>query len=98
MVEEHMTYSGDFRAQVIKSIKQSDMSIRQACTFYNGSKNALQRWIKDSSIKQTRDKPLTKILNEALLKDVEQLNNILIIICTSERSTSTVVRQVCTLL
>ena len=63
-----MTYSADFRAQVIKSVKNKDMSIRQACTFYNVSKTALQRWLKDSSIKQTRDKPPTK----ALLKDVEQ--------------------------
>ena len=35
MAEEHMTYSTDFRAQVIKSVKNKDMSIRQACTFYN---------------------------------------------------------------
>lgn len=48
------------------------MSIRQACTFYNVSKTALQRWLKNPSIKQFRDKPPTKILNEALLKDVEQ--------------------------
>lgn len=48
------------------------MSIRQACTFYNVSKTALRRWLKDSSITQTRDKPPTTILNEALLKDVEQ--------------------------
>ena len=67
-----MTYSADFRAQVIESIKNKDMSIRQACTFYNVSKTALQRWLKDSSIKQTRDKAPTKIPNEALLKDVEQ--------------------------
>ena len=67
-----MTYSADFRAQVIKSVKSKDMSIRQACTFYNISKTALQRWLKDSSIKQTRNKPPTKIPNEALLKDVEQ--------------------------
>ena len=67
-----MTYSADFRAQVIKSVKNKDMSIRQACTFYNISKTALQRWLKDSSIKQTRNKPPTKIPNEALLKDVEQ--------------------------
>ncbi|WP_250163743.1 IS630 transposase-related protein [Psychrobacter sp. WY6] len=40
--------------------------------FYNISKTALQRWLKDSSIKQTRNKPPTKIPNEALLKDVEQ--------------------------
>ena len=72
MAEEQMTYSADFRAQVIKSVKNKDMSIRQACTFYNVSKTALQRWLKDSSIKQTRDKAPTKIPNEALLKDVEQ--------------------------
>lgn len=48
------------------------MSIRQACTFYNISKTTLQRWLKNPSIKQTRDKPPSKIPNEALLKDVEQ--------------------------
>ena len=72
MAEEQMTYSADFRAQVIKSVKNKDMSIRQACTFYNVSKTALQRWLKNPSIKQTRDKSPTKIPNEALLKDVEQ--------------------------
>ncbi|MFC6381152.1 IS630 transposase-related protein [Psychrobacter glacincola] len=48
------------------------MSIRQAYTFYNISKTTLQRWLKNPSIKQTRDKPPSKIPNEALLKDVEQ--------------------------
>ena len=67
-----MTYSADFRAQVIRSVKNKDMSIRQACTFYNVSKTALQRWLKKPNIKQTRDKSPTKILNEGLLKDVEQ--------------------------
>ncbi len=41
-----MTYSADFRAQVIKSVKNKDMSIREACIFYNISKTALQRWLK----------------------------------------------------
>ena len=72
MAEEHMTYSADFRAQVIKSVKNKDMSIRQACTFYNVSKTALQRWLKTPSIKQTRDKSPTKIPNDALLEDVKQ--------------------------
>ena len=67
-----MTYSADFRAQVIKSVQNKDMSIRQACTFYNVSKTALQRWLKNPSIKKTRDKPPSKIPNEALLKDVAQ--------------------------
>ena len=67
-----MTYSADFRAQVIKSVKNQDMTIRQACIFYNVSKTALQRWLKNPTIKQSRDKPPSKIPNEALLKDVEQ--------------------------
>ena len=67
-----MTYSADFRAQVIKSVKNKDMSIREACTFYNISKTALQRWLKNPSIKQTRNKPPSKIPNDVLLKDVEQ--------------------------
>ena len=48
------------------------MSIRQACTFYDISKATLQNWLKNSNIKLTRNKPPSKILNEALLKDVEQ--------------------------
>ena len=67
-----MTYSADFRAQVIKSVKQQDMSIRQACAFYDIGKATLQNWLKDPSIKLTRNKPPSKIPNEALLKDVEQ--------------------------
>nr|WP_201530095.1 IS630 transposase-related protein [Psychrobacter frigidicola] len=67
-----MTYSADFRAQVLKSVEQQGMSIRQACAFYDISKATLQLWLKDPSIKLTRNKPPTKIPNEALLKDVEQ--------------------------
>ena len=67
-----MTYSADFRAQVIKSVEQQGMSIRQACAFYDISKATLQNWLKDSSIKLTRNKPPSKIPNDALLKDVEQ--------------------------
>lgn len=66
-----MTYSADFRAQVIKNIKQKDMSIRQACTFYNIS-NTLQRWLIDPSIQTTRVKTPTSIPNEALLQDINQ--------------------------
>ena len=67
-----MTYSADFRTQVIKSVKQQGMSIRQACAFYEISKATLQNWLKDPNIKLTRNKPPNKIPNEALLKDVEQ--------------------------
>ena len=67
-----MTYSADFRAQVLKSVEQQGMSIRQACAFYDISKATLQNWLKDPSIKLTRNKPPSKIPNDALLKDVEQ--------------------------
>ena len=67
-----MTYSADFRSQVIKSVKQQGMSIRKACAFYGISKATLQNWLKDPSIKLTRNKPPSKISNEALLKDIEQ--------------------------
>ena len=67
-----MTYSADFRAQVIKSVEQQGMSIRKACAFYGISKATLQNWLKDPSIKLTRNKPPSKIPNDVLLKDVEQ--------------------------
>ena len=57
---------------MIKSVKNKNMSIREECTFYNASKTTLQRWLKNPTVKQTRDKPPSKIPNEALLKDVEQ--------------------------
>ena len=66
-----MTYLADFRAQVIKSVEQQGMSIRQACAFYDISKATLQNWLKDSSIKLTRNKPPSKIPNDALLQDVK---------------------------
>ena len=67
-----MTYLADCRAQVIKSVKQQGMSIKQACAFYDISKSTLQNWLKDPSIKLTHNKPPSKIHNDALLKDVEQ--------------------------
>ena len=48
------------------------MSIRQVCAFYDISKATLHNWLKDSSIKLTRNKSPSKVPNEALLKDVEQ--------------------------
>ena len=48
------------------------MSIHQACNFYNVSKTALQSCLKNSSTKQTRDKPPNKIPNKAFSKDVEK--------------------------
>ena len=56
---------------MIKSVENKDMSIRQACTFYNISKTTLQRWLKNQVIKQTRD----KLPNKLLLKDVAQYSD-----------------------
>ena len=42
-----MTYSADFRAQVIKSVKDKNMNIRQACTFYDISKIPSEALLKD---------------------------------------------------
>ena len=67
-----MTYLADFCTQVLKSVEQQGMSIREACVFYDISKATLQNWLKNPSIKMTRNKIPTKILNEDLLKDVEQ--------------------------
>lgn len=47
------------------------MSIRQTCAFYDISKATLQIWLKDSSIKLTRNKSPSKIPNDALLQDVK---------------------------
>ncbi|MDN3454717.1 helix-turn-helix domain-containing protein, partial [Psychrobacter sp. APC 3350] len=60
-----MIYSADFRAQVIKSGEQQCMSIRQAGTCYSISKATLQNRLKEPSIKLTRNKPPSKIPNEA---------------------------------
>ena len=64
---------------MIKSVENKDMSIRQACTFYNISKTTLQRWLKNQVIKQTRDKLPNKlpnkIPNKLLLKDVAQYSD-----------------------
>ena len=57
---------------MVKIIKQQNISIRQACNFYNVRKTALQRWLKNSSIKKTRDKPPSKIHDDLLLKNIEQ--------------------------
>ena len=67
-----MTYSSEFRTTVIKKLEQKQISIRQACSIYNIGKTTLQRWLKNPDIKESRDKPPTKIHNELLLKDVER--------------------------
>ncbi len=67
-----MTYSVDFRKQVLRSIK-GGMTIREAANFYHQlSTSSIHSWQQSLVPKTTRNKAPTKISNEALLKDVEQ--------------------------
>ena len=66
-----MTYSIDFRKQVLRSIKYG-MTIREAAIFYELSTSTIHSWQQELVPKITRNKATTKIPNEALLKDVEQ--------------------------
>ncbi|HAV51934.1 MAG TPA: transposase [Leuconostoc mesenteroides] len=66
-----MTYSIDFRKQVLRSIKDG-MTIREAANLYQLSTSSIHSWQQSLAPKTTRNKAPTKISNEALLKDVEQ--------------------------
>ena len=66
-----MTYSIDFRKQVLRSIK-GGMTIREVAAFYELSTSSIHSWQQSLVPKTTRNKAPTKISNEALLKDVEQ--------------------------
>lgn len=72
---EIMTYSSDFRAEVVEKLKRKEMSIRQACSVHNIGKTTIQRWLKNPKIKENREKPPTKIHDELLLKDIEKNPN-----------------------
>ncbi|WP_350560634.1 IS630 transposase-related protein [Psychrobacter sp. CAL346-MNA-CIBAN-0220] len=53
------------------SIKEG-ITIREATNFYHLSTSSIHSWQRSLVPKKTRNKPPTKISNEALLKDVEQ--------------------------
>lgn len=65
-----MTYSLDFRKQVLKSINDG-MTYAQAVSFYDISPTTIQKWKKRIHSKTTRQIEPYKIATEALLKDVE---------------------------
>ena len=66
-----MTYSIDFRKQVLRSIKDG-VTIRESAIFYQLSTITIHSWQQYLVPKTTRYKALIKILNAALLKDIEQ--------------------------
>ena len=70
-MKETMTYSIDFRRQVLRSLEDG-MTIREAANFYHLSTSSIHSWQQGLVPKKTRNKAPTKIPNEALLKDVEQ--------------------------
>ena len=66
-----MTYSLDFRKQVLKSINDG-MSFAVAAEFYNLSPTTIQNWKRRIHSKTTRQTKPYKIPDEALRKDVER--------------------------
>lgn len=66
-----MTYSLNFRKQVLRSIKDS-MIIREAAISYQLSTRNIHSWQQDLMPKTIRNKASTKIPSEVLLKDIEQ--------------------------
>ena len=66
-----MTYSIDYRKQVLSSI-DNGMIIREAAAFYQLSTSTIHSWKQNLEPKTNRDKAPTKIPDDALLKDVEQ--------------------------
>ena len=60
-----MTYSIDFRKQVLRSIKDGT-TIREAANFYQLSTSSIHSWQQSLAPKITRNKAPTKISNEAV--------------------------------
>ncbi|MED6317000.1 MAG: IS630 transposase-related protein [Pseudomonadota bacterium] len=65
-----MTYSLDYRKQVLKSLNKG-MSFAEAAVFYDISPTTIQKWKKRLHSKTTRDITPDKIEDEALAQDVK---------------------------
>ena len=66
-----MTYSIDYRKQVLSSITDG-MTIREAALFYGLSTSTIHSWQKNLAPKTTRNKAPTKIPDDALIEDVKR--------------------------
>ena len=66
-----MTYSIDYRKQVLSSIADG-MTIREAALFYGLSTSTIHRWQKKLAPKTTRNKAPTKIPDDALIEDIKR--------------------------
>ena len=65
-----MTYSLDYRQQVLKSL-ENGMSFAEAAIFYDISPTTIQKWKKRLHSKTTRDIKPYKIEDAALAQDVK---------------------------
>ena len=66
-----MTYSIDYRKQVLSSIADG-MTIREAALFYGLSTSTIHSWQQNLAPKTTRNKAPTKIPDDALIEDVKK--------------------------
>ncbi|OXL27532.1 IS630 transposase-related protein [Psychrobacter sp. DAB_AL32B] len=66
-----MTYSTDYRKQVLSSIADG-MTIREAALFYGLSTSTIHSWQQKLASKATRNKAPTKIPDDALFEDVKR--------------------------
>ena len=66
-----MTYSIDYRKQVLSSIADG-MTIREASLFYGLSTSTIHNWQQNLAPKTTRNKAPTKIPDDALIEDVRR--------------------------
>ena len=66
-----MTYSIDYRKQVLSSIADG-MTIREAANFYQLSTSSIHSWQQSLVPKTTRNKAPTKIPDDALIEDVKR--------------------------
>ena len=66
-----MTYSIDYRKQVLSSIADG-MTIREAALFYGLSTSTIHSWQQNLVPKATRNKAPTKIPDDALIEDVKR--------------------------
>ena len=66
-----MTYSIDYRKQVLSSIADG-MTIREAALFYGLRTDTIHSWQQNLAPKTTRNKKPTKIPDDALIENVKR--------------------------
>lgn len=67
-----MSYSLQFRRQVLSIRARDGLSFAQAAKRFGVSKQSVYNWSKKPELKKTRTKPPTKINMQALKEDIEK--------------------------